>query len=466
METLAPVDASFLNMEDSSVPMHIGSICIFEGPALTLDELNAMVERKLPLVPRYRQKVTSVPLHLGRPAWVDDPQFRLAYHIRHAAIPAPGAEDQLRVFASRVLSQALDRRRPLWEMWLVEGLSGGRWALLTKIHHCLVDGVSANELLAVLIDDAADPPPATESTDLTETWHAPPAPTRARLLAHTLASRALDPRQFLGDALAFLRTPARIVEHLAAFSELCWATRPLQRSPLTGPLSRERRWCWARASLDDIRIVRSAFGGTVNDVVLTIVAGGLRTLLDARGESLDGRTVRTMIPISVRAPGSERDYSNQVAAVFAELPVRIADPTERLASIRARMEGVKASRQAVAATTLTSLSGFAPPLLLALGTRTALRATPPSFETYVTNVPGPQRPVFTAGRRLLEGFPFAPLPHSVRISIAVVSYDGLVRFGLVGDHESVADLDLLRDGIEGGLAELVGAADAERLVAC
>ena len=455
MDWMSPMDASFLHIEDASHPMHIGGVSVFEGPAPPFERLKEMVSRKLALVPRYRQKVRFVPLGLGRPVWVEDPHFNLDYHLRHTGLPAPGDEDKLRRTTARIFAQHLDRNKPLWEIWMVEGLSKSRWALLSKVHHCMVDGVSATDLMTVMFDDSPAPAPETE-------WEPTPEPTDAELLLRTLTHRTFDPFEQLRSVRAAVRGPratlAQASDVLRGVASSARLLRPLGSSSLTGSVGPNRIWSTAHVRLSDVKAVRQTLGGTVNDVVLAIVSSGFRDLLQARGEAVDGRTVRALVPVSVRRPGERGVYNNQVSAMFAELPVGIADSTARLEAVRRQMDGLKQSKQAVAGEVLTSLSGFAPAMLLALGARIAARSPSMGLQTGVTNVPGPQQPLQTLGRRLLESFPFVPLIGPARISVAIFSYDGGLYFGVTGDYDSSRDVDILTTGVERAMTALLATA--------
>jgi diacylglycerol O-acyltransferase len=455
MEWMSPMDSSFLHLENDTTPMHIGGVSIFEGPPPPFEALRAMVAGKLGLVPRYRQKVRSVPLAVGPPVWVDDPHFSLDYHIRHTAIPAPGTEEQLRQMAGRVFSQHLDRNKPLWELWTVEGLQDGTWALLSKVHHCMVDGVAATDLMSVMFSD--DTTSAAQAP-----WAPPPEPSGLEILVRTIARRASPAGQL--EALRGALTAPR--ETVRSLSEIARATlaatpsmRPVAASSLNGPIGPHRRWSWAETRLTDIKTVRSAFGGTVNDVVLTLITNGFRELLESRGEDVPAdRVVRTMVPVSVRRRGERGVYNNRVSAVFAGLPVGLEEPVARLERIRAEMDGLKQSKQAVAGDVLSSLSGFAPPLLLALGSRLVTVSPRLNMHTATTNVPGPQQPVQTLGRRLLRSFPFVPVVGSIRVVVAIFSYDGGLYFGVTGDYDGAADIDVLTAGIGHGMDELLALA--------
>ena len=456
MHRMSPLDASFLHLEDHVTQLHIGSVTILEGPPPPFEDVLEMVSGKLALVPRYRQVVRFVPLALGRPVWVDDRHFNLRYHLRRTALPAPGGEQELRNLVGRVMSQQLDRTKPLWEMWMAEGLGEGRWALVSKVHHCMVDGVSGTDLLTVVLDSERDP-----EKPSAEDWDPEPAPSAVHLLADALVERSVSPYEAFRAARATLRAPRQFAGLVQDTTRSLVGMRGLVRrtppSSLNGPIGPHRRWSLARSQLSDVKAIRAALGGTVNDVVLACITNGFRKLLLSRGESVD-RVVRTMVPVSVRSPGERGTYNNRVSAMFAELPVGIEDPRERLASIRAQMEGLKESRQAVAGEVLTSLSGFAPPLLLALGERVATRVPQRNVNTVTTNVPGPQYPLYAAGRRLLEAFPYVPLGGRIRVGVAIFSYDGALNFGVTGDYDAAPDVDILCEGIEAGMSELVSLA--------
>jgi diacylglycerol O-acyltransferase / wax synthase len=446
-------DASFLHIESDSSPMHVGGVSIFEGPPPPPPDVLSMIEAKLALVPRYRQVVRFVPFALARPVWVDDPHFNLGYHVRRTALPSPGGDEELRALVGRVMSQNLDRAKPLWEMWVVEGLGTGRWALVSKVHHAMVDGVAGTDLMTVLLDKERNPERPSASG-----WAPEPAPNSARLLADAILERAVNPLIGAEQLVGALRAPRQLTAVLGDTARglvgFAGVVRPSESSSLNGPLGPHRRWGWARGRLSDVQLVRRAFGGTVNDVVLAAITHGFRELLESRGEPVD-RVLRTLVPVSVRRPGERGTYNNRVSAVFAELPVGIEDPLARLASIRIQMAGLKESKQAVAGETLTSLSGFAPPMLLALGARLASRLPQRALNTGTTNVPGPQFPLYLAGRRMLESFPYIPLFAQVRVAVAIFSYDGALSFGVSGDYDTTPDVDVLCEGIQRGLAQLV-----------
>jgi diacylglycerol O-acyltransferase / wax synthase len=459
METMSPLDASFLHVEDAVSHMHIGSVGIFEGPAPSHEQVSAAIAAKLPLVPRYRQRVRFLPLDITPPVWVDDPHFNLDYHVRRTALPSPGGDEQLRNLVGRVMAQKLDRSKPLWELWVAEGLDEGRWALINKIHHCMVDGVSGTDLMSVLFDSEREAP-----APLPQPWSPGPEPSTAQIVAAAAARRATSPYEAARGVLAAARGPRRAageaVQLARAMSSLSALLRPPPGSSLNGPIGPHRRWAWARGRLADVKAIRQAHGGTVNDVVLAAITRGFRDLLIGRGESVEDRVVRTMVPVSVRQASERGTYNNKVSAMFADLPVGIADPVARLAAVHAQMQDLKDRRQAVAGSTLTSLSGFAPAMLLALGGRVATRTPQRAVNTVTTNVPGPQHPMYLVSRRMLEYFPFVPLGGHVRIGVAIVSYDGGLSFGVTGDYETAPDIGVLARGIEDGLAELMPAGTA------
>jgi WS/DGAT/MGAT family acyltransferase len=461
-DRLSPLDASFLHIEDGVSHMHIASVAIFEGPPPPFLEVVEMVEAKLDLVPRYRQKVRSVPFELGRPVWVDDPHFNIEYHLRHTALPSPGGESELRKLVGRVMAQPLDRAKPLWEIWVVEGLEDRRWAVLAKTHHALVDGVSGTDLLAVIMDLSPDAPRPEHPSEWTP--HAEPSGTE--LVVEAIENMVRSPYEQLRAARAQTRWLRHATEYIgevvSGVFALSGLVRPTPVSSLNGPLGPHRRYAWATTTVADIRNVRKAHGGSFNDVVLACITNGFRELLLARDEDVE-RVVRTLVPVSVRARDEsgravgDGTYENKVSAMFAELPVEIEDPALRLAAITDQMKDLKESKQALAGEALTSMSGFAPPMLLALGMRIATRAAQRNVNTVTTNVPGPQFPLYAAGRRMLRAFPYVPLAGQVRLGIAIFSYDGEVNFGITGDYDTTPDIDVLAHGIEDGMAQLLKA---------
>jgi len=454
MDPLSSLDASFLYIENEFNHMHVASIGIFEGPPPHGDEIEEMFSSKLHLVPRYRQKVRFVTFDLGRPVWSDDHHFNLRYHVRHTALPAPGSDEQLRALMGRVMSQQLDRAKPLWEVWVVEGLEGDRWAMLSKTHHCMVDGVSGSDLLSVLLDEAPDVqhPPS-------RPWSPEPRPSVRSLLLGSLADGFRQPRENLRTIGNALRAPGRLLNDLADLTDGLSTFRDLAKdeveSSLNGPIGPHRRWDWARTTFADVKKIRQAHGATLNDVVLSAITQGFRSLMLSRDEPVEGLNVRTLVPVSVRREDERGSLANHVAAMFADLPMDIEDPVECLASIRTEMENLKEHHQAIATNTLNSLTGFSPPALLALGARLFAGLEQHTVQTVTTNVPGPRHTLYAAGRQMLTAHPYVPLAGSVRIGVAIFSYAGQITFGITGDYESAPDIDVLASGIEKGIADLL-----------
>jgi len=454
MDRLSALDASFLLLEDRVNHMHIGSVGIFEGPRPAHDAVKAVVASKLPLVPRYRQRIRTVPLQLNWPVWVDDPHFNLNYHLRSTALPSPGGRSELRNLVGRIMSQQLDRTKPLWEMWIVEGLEDGRFAVVSRVHHCMVDGIAGTDLLAVLLD--AEP-----RSVVTEAPPFEPAdePSALELAREAVTSLVTHPYQQVRSMLAGSGGVQALQDGIREFARgvvsMLGLARPTPSTSLNGAIGPHRRWDWANASLGDVKEIRRALGGTVNDVVLAVITNGFRELLLSRGEDVSDRVVRTLVPVSVRTGDARGVYDNRVSAMFAALPVGIEDPAARLAAIRAQMDGLKESKQAVAGEILASLSGFAPSMLLTLGTRVAARVPQRNLNTVTTNVPGPQSPLYLCERRMLEVFPFVPLIPTTRVGIAIFSYCGALNFGITGDYDGAPDLDVLARGIEDGVAQLL-----------
>ncbi|MBW2272852.1 MAG: wax ester/triacylglycerol synthase family O-acyltransferase [Deltaproteobacteria bacterium] len=454
MDRLSAQDTSFLYIENECNPMHIGVVAIFEGPAPHHDEIEEMVSSKLHLVPRYRQRVRFVPFEIGRPIWCDDPHFNLRYHVRHSALPSPGAGSQLRTLVGRVMSQQLDRAKPLWEMWVVEGLEKERWAILSKVHHSMVDGIAGTDLLSVIMDDEPD-----REHPAPHWWRAAPPPSALELLGDAIQEKLSSPREAFAALRTAVEAPRRALRTLSELGDGLGSFSRLSDSELdsslNGPIGPHRRWCWSETTLSEVKRIREAHGGTVNDIVLAAITRGFRALLLSRDEEVEDRVVRTLVPVSVRRRDERGSYNNRVAAIFAELPVGIEDPLERLGAIREQMKHLKAHHQAVAAETLTALTGFAPPMLLALAGRLFADVEQHSVQTVTTNVPGPQRTLYAAGRPMLTAYPYVPLAVSIRVGIAIFSYAGQLTFGVTGDYDGAPDIEVLAEGIGAGIEELL-----------
>src|SRR3954467_7841861 len=462
-DRLTGLDASFLHLEDDAAHMHVAAVMTFDGAPPHIDEVVEGIGTRLHLVPRYRQKLAFVPFGQGRPRWVDDPHFNLRYHVRHTALPEPGTEDQLKRLAGRVFSQRLDRDKPLWEMWVVEGLDGGeRFAVLSKTHHALVDGVSGVDIMSVLFDTKAEPdtqPPAEEKR-----WLPAPTPSGAQLLGEALYERATVPAEIIRGARALVRGPRRIAGaaagSLAGVGSMVRAgLSPAPKTPYNERIGPHRRFTWVRMQLADVKEIKNALGGTVNDVMLATVAGALGRHLRRRGVDLTGLELKAMVPVSVRSEEARGALGNQVAAMMATLPVGLEEPVERMECISDSMAHLKSGGQAVGAQALTDLAGFAPPNIMSQAARAVARQR--MFILVVTNVPGPQFPLYMMGRRLEGLFPMVPLAPSQALGIAIMSYNGTINFGLVGDFDLLADLDDLAGDLHASLVELADVAGVE-----
>jgi WS/DGAT/MGAT family acyltransferase len=452
-DRLTGLDASFLAIEKSGAHMHVASVLVLEGPAPAYEDVLAAIEQRLYLVPRYRQKLAFPPFGQGRPVWVDDPHFNASYHIRHTALPEPAGEEELRRLAGRLFSQALDRTKPLWEIWLVERVGRDEFALICKTHHALVDGVSGVDIMAVIFDldatggDRLEPAPA---------WYPRPEPSAASLLADTLTERAETPLTVARALAGAIEDPGAVVRAAGAVAGLGLASlSSAPPSPLNVRVGPHRRFTWASGDLDRFKAIKGALGGTVNDVVLTVVAGALRALLHRRGREPQ-EELKAMVPVSVRTDDQRGALGNRVSAMYAPLPVQIDDPKERFAAIHAAMGDLKASGQAVGAEVLTSLAGFAAPTILDQAAR--LIGSQRLYNLTVTNVPGPQFPLFMLGRRLRAFYPQVPLSPNTALGIAIMSYDGHLFFGLLGDYDAIEDLEAFASDIENAIAELATAA--------
>jgi diacylglycerol O-acyltransferase / wax synthase len=459
MDRLSSVDVSFLTNESASSHMHVGGILIFEGPPPSYDDLIDHVRGRLHLVPRFRQKLAHPPAQTGRPFWVDDSNFNLEYHVRHSALPAPGSEEQLRNMAARVFSQQLDRTKPLWELWLVQGLTRNRFAVITKTHHALVDGVSGVDIATVLFDATPVPEPAEPDHE----WIPDREPSSASLAAKGMEGLLATPvrlarrlEQAIQHPQATMRQVAEAVEGVG---EIGWAfANPAPTVPLNADIGSHRRFTWVRSDLGQMKRIKNELGGTVNDVVLAVVAGAIRDWLHARGIRSEGLELRAQVPVSIRAEGERGQLGNRLAVMRAPLPVYIADPVRRLQTVTRAMHGLKQSKQALGAEVITRFNDFAPPTLLAQAAR--INFSTRLFNLVVTNVPGPQMPLYVLGRELQDIFPVGFLPPHQALFVAIMSYNGGVNFGLLADYDSMDDLELIAQGIERSIAELSDAAEA------
>jgi len=463
-DRLSALDASFLAQEREASHMHVGGLAILEGKPPRYENLLEHVASRLHLVPRYRQKLAESPLETGRPFWIDDPSFNLNYHIRHTALPHPGSEEQLRLLAGRVFSQRLDRSKPLWELWLVQGLEaedggeGERFAVISKSHHAMVDGVAGVDIATVLFD--LEPVPA-RGPETENDWTPHPEPSPVELVVQNAVDAARRPLSLAGEATRALTRPRRTLteawEAVEGVAEVAWAgLTPAPDTPLNAQIGPHRRLVWVRARLSDFKRVKDALGGTVNDVVLTVVTGALRRWLQDRGVRTEGLELRALVPVSIRAEDERGKLGNRIAAMRGPLPVYADDPVERLAIVREAMKDLKDSKQAHGAEVLTALESFAPPTLLAQASR--LNFSTRLFNLIVTNVPGPQLPLYLLGHELREIVPIAFLPEDHALAIAIMSYNGRMDFGLLGDYDAMSDLGDFAMLLEASLGELLAAA--------
>ncbi|MGY1720328.1 MULTISPECIES: WS/DGAT/MGAT family O-acyltransferase [unclassified Blastococcus] len=460
---MSALDSGFYFAESENTPMHVGSVAVFDGPAPSYGDVVRLLLSKLPRVPRYRQRVREVPLQLGRPMWVDDPHFQILYHVRHTAVPSPGGDEQLRNLAGRVLGQRLDMAKPLWELWLVEGLADGRWALISKVHHCMVDGVAGTDLMQLMFD--LDPDATHEDP---RDWTPRRDPSSLALVAGAVTEAATQPLRTL-TSLPSVGSAARNVRGLAesgrtlagALPSLAkQAVTPTARS-LNGHIGPHRRWAWTQGRFEEFRSVRTALGGTVNDVVLTAITKGFRDLLQGRGElSSEDLVVRSMVPVSVRSEQQRGSLNNRVACVFVDLPVGDPDPVSRLRSIRGQMDEYKRAMQAVDVPTIISMGDFVAPTLLSVGVRSAMQAGQMWCQAVTTNVPGPRVPLYVLGKRMCSAHAYVPIAGGIRCSIGIFSYLDTMTFGLNADFDAFPDVDVLSGGIRRGIEELLELARA------
>ncbi len=464
MDRLSALDAEFWYLEDGISHLHIAGVSVFEGPAPGIDEVIALLASKMHLIPRYRQRVQEVPFELGRPVWVDDPHFNLEFHVRHTSLPAPGDEAVLTRLMARLMSQPLARDRPLWESWLVEGLPDGRWAMINKVHHCMVDGIAGVGLLTALLD--LDPDAVVAEP---EPWEPTPAPSGAALvldawggLGRDLAGQLAAVPHLVTDPAAAWRTVTGTIGGVVEFGKHLGASRPLSIEGTIGP---HRRWVHASVDLADVKAVGHSIGGTVNDVVLTAISRGYRDYLIHRGDAVDHATIRTLVPVSVRHEDGSGVLDNRVSAMLLELPVHLADPLARLARVRQQMGELKRSHMAEAGEWVTAIGDLAPPMVMGAASRLAMRTMHKlpqrSVNTVTTNVPGPQFPLYCLGREMLEYRPYVPITEGIRVATAILSYNGRLEFGVTGDFDTAEDLHVLAEGIAHGVEELRALAPAD-----
>lgn len=463
-DRLSSMDVSFLYLEDATTPMHVGGIAIFQPPAegFDHDRLVKLIRGRIALVPRFRQRVRWVPGGLANPVWVDDESFDVTYHVRRSALPKPGTEAQLRDLVGRVMSRPLDRSRPLWEMYLVEGLEGGRFAILSKTHHAMVDGITAIDIGQVILD--IDPVPRQLSSD---EWRPTREPSSVELMANAVGDIVRSPANAVENVKSGLsdisRTASSVGRHaIGLASAALTVARSTPDSPLNAEIGEQRRYGTAHAKLSDLKDIRRAHGGTVNDVVLAITAGALRAWLMTRGESVGNRTtIRAMVPVSVRDESAIAG-GNRVAAFLVDLPVGEPDPVVRLQRISFDMAQHKESGQMLGAEAIIAVAGFAPPTLHSLGARLGSDLSKRAYNLVITNVPGPQFPLYAGGALMLAAYPVVPLAKGQAVSFGLTSYNGGVYFGLNADRDAMPDVDVLAQCLLDATEELKDASRPSR----
>jgi diacylglycerol O-acyltransferase len=456
-DRLGALDVSFLYLEDSTTPMHVGGLAIFEPPpdGFDHDRLVKLIKNRIAFVPRYRQRVRWVPGRVANPVWVDDESFDVTYHVRRSALPSPGSMAQLQELVARIVSRPLDLNRPLWEMYLIEGLADGRFAILSKSHHAMVDGLAAVDIGQVILDVAPEPRLGT-----TDVWRPAREPTNLELFVGGVADSIRSPASVvdsvktgLGDVRETAVGMGRNIS--GVLSAAATVVRPPSASPLNVDIGEQRRYGIADTKLIAYKRVRKAHGGTINDVVLAVVAGAIREWLMTRGENLTSRsTIRAMVPVSIRSEDS-KELGNQVTAFLCDLPVGEPDPVVRLQRVAFEMGQHKAAGQMLGAQAIVGLTGFAPPTLHAIGARAAGGLTRRVWNGVVTNVPGPQFPLYAGGAKMMASYPVVPLAKNQAVSIGLTSYDGGVYYGLNADRDAMPDVDVLADCIVAALSELV-----------
>ncbi|HEX2484050.1 MAG TPA: wax ester/triacylglycerol synthase family O-acyltransferase, partial [Myxococcota bacterium] len=425
---------------------------------IDIDRVRAYVASRLHLIPRYRQRLAHVPIE-GHPVWVDDAHFQIDFHVRHTALPHPGDRRQLKRLSGRILAQPLDRARPLWELWVVEGLEGGeRFAIVQKSHHAMIDGISGVDLMAVLMRGAPD-----DAFERGPAWQPRREPTPGELLGAEVQRRASDAIRLLGSGPSALQAPRDFLETLregasAVAETLGTGLRSASNTPLNRPLGPHRSFDWLDMKLADVKQVKDRLGGTVNDVVLATVAGALRRFLERRRLDVDGLRLRANVPVSVRADDERGRLGNRIALWMTDLPVHEPDPLERLARVRETTARLKASRQALGAEVLAAVSDWTSSSLLSLAVRMSARGRP--YNVVVTNVPGPQIPLYLLGAEIEACYPVVNLQPNQGLGIALFSYAGGLYWGFVADPDIVPDLDVIPGLVATSFAELADAARA------
>jgi WS/DGAT/MGAT family acyltransferase len=462
VQRLSSLDSSFLHLETRNTHMHIGGVAIFEpGPWKSPEErFNALVrqiELRLDLMPRYRQKVAFLPMNVDMPAWVDDEKFDINFHVRRAALPSPGGDKELSNYIERVFSRQLDRRHPLWELYYIEGLKGGRWALLTKTHHAMVDGLSALELATILMDTTDEYVPTTQKSK----WRPAKDPGTLGILMQTLRERASQPAGIVRGAVNAASNPGKLAAALAeSAGAVAVAVRELTppEGPLNGPTGPTRGYWYSRFRLDEFKEIKNAFDATINDVVLGVVSGGLRKYLELHDVDVDHLKLKALCPVSLRDDARKTALGNVLSTMLVPLPVDEPFPAARMRKAKANVDRVKKSKQALGADILLKLAGWSPATLHAMVARTSLKQM--NYNTIVTNVPGPQWPLYCMGCQLAEAMPIAFLYDGQQLATAIFSYLGGINFGYIADKSAIPDLARLGECMEESFAELLDVARA------
>ncbi|MEO5654047.1 MAG: wax ester/triacylglycerol synthase family O-acyltransferase [Marmoricola sp.] len=461
MDQMSALDSAFLHAETAEASLHIASVAIFEGPEPDFGEICAAIEAKLSELPRFRQRWRHVPLDLGRPVWVDDDRFNLREHVLRTVVPAPGGHKELHQTVDSVMSQHLDLDAPPWEGWVLSGLEDGRWAMVTKVHHSMVDGIAGTDVLSTLLDHSAEVRPHLDE----EPWVPVPEPSGLQLVLATMRGSV---RERVREGRGLVRLATRMATQPKALASrslglgrglfgFAMAVRPTSASPLIGPIGTNRLYRWTSVPLVDVLAIREHFGVTVNDAVLAGLSNGVRALLLQRGTNLDHHLVRTLVPVSVRHADQRGLFDNRVSAVLLDLPVEIGDARDRLIETSVRMRKLKSSHEAGAGELITELGDATPPALLAAGLHLFFRIPHRHLSTVTTNVPGPAGRLFLLGRRMLSAYPYVPIADRVRVAIAVTSYDGQLLVGVTADRDSVPDVSVIIEGVDQGFAELLDA---------
>jgi len=467
-EPLSYLDASFLALESRTSHMHVAGVALFDGAQLNkddggidIDRIKAHIRSKLQYIPRYRQRLEWVPYD-RRPVWIDDSHFTFDYHVRHTSLPRPGTDDQLKELAGRIVSTKLDRAKPLWELWVIEGLSEDRFAIIAKIHHCMIDGISGVDLTTILLNVIPE-----STVEEAPDWEPRPAPTPTQLAVAEAARstrRVIDGLAHIGDVVKDGKEIAdrTIDKSIAALSSLRsgWLT-PTDRTPINPDLGPNRRFDWTEMSLDDIKAIKNSLGGSVNDVVLAITAGAMRSfLIDYRDYDVSRGDFRVMNPVSTRSQDQRGQMGNQVAMWLLDLPIEDPDPNSRYEKIMARTTNLKETNQALGAATLVELSSGTPITLLSLANRVVGQKLRP-FNMTVTNIPGPQFPMFLLEAPMLANYPMVPLWAQHGIGVALFSYNGRLLWGVQADYDTLPDSDDFIAGLHSAYAELVELAQAK-----